>query len=1025
VPKRNDIKSILLIGSGPITIGQACEFDYSGTQATRALKALGYRVILVNSNPASIMTDPDLADSTYIEPLTADIVESILRKERPDALLPTLGGQTSLNLAIELQERGVLQELGVELLGASIEAIQKAEDRGLFRGCLDKVGVDYARSYYLDSPDKIEEAHQTIGVPCILRPAYTLGGGGAALVHTEEEWGPAIRNALQASPVGQVLIEESLLGWKEFELEVMRDGADNAVIVCSIENLDPMGVHTGDSITVAPVQTLTDVEYQKMRRAAVDIIREVGVATGGCNIQFAIDPKTGRMICIEANPRVSRSSALASKATGFPIAKIAAQLAVGLHLYEIKNDITGCTPASYEPALDYVVVKVPRFAFEKFPGAVRRLGPSMKSVGETMAIGRTFLEALDKGMQSLERRYTGLDDSHREDWKRQDPHIALSTPTPERIFFLRYALEDGMSVEEVQRHSGVDPWFLRQIARLPLKDDRPLNYLAVDTCAGEFPASTPYFYSSRESSGDWVPLEGRKVVILSSGPNRIGQGVEFDCMCVQAAQALEKMGLKAILINSNPETVSTDYDVSSRLYFEPLTLPSVQAILEKEQPEGVIVQLGGQTPLKLSHDIGPILGTQPEAIDITESRERFSQLAEELGLNIAPGATARTLEEARKVARDLGYPVLIRPSYVLSGSAMRILLEEADLDRWFDWAWEACEGREVLLDKFLEDALEIDVDALSDGSDVRLIGVMEHVEEAGIHSGDSACSVPPRNLTAAQIAQIEEDLRLIARRIGVVGLMNAQYGIRGNRLYLLEVNPRASRTVPYLCKAYGMDFVAMAVRLMLGGKLAELPHWPLSLPYTAVKEVVLPFKRLEGMDPLLGPEMKSTGEVMGLDKDPAAAYLKAMLASGNRMRQEGQIFLSVRDQDKRALVSLARRLAALGYQLLATDGTARLIEGAGLTVERTGKLGEEDNVVKRLERGQIALVINTPSTVEKKRDAAQIRMCAVAHDVPLATTLEGAIQMVGAYERLFKGPLEVRSLQEWHVLRSEAELAAV
>ncbi|GMU56911.1 MAG: carbamoyl-phosphate synthase large chain [Candidatus Xenobia bacterium] len=1032
MPKRDDLKKILLIGSGPITIGQACEFDYSGTQATRALKALGYEVVLVNSNPASIMTDPALADATYIEPLTPDIVEAILRKERPDALLPTLGGQTSLNLALALHEKGVLDELNVELLGASVEAIRKAEDRGLFRECLKKVGVEAPRSFYLDSLEQLEEARTLIGVPCILRPAYTLGGGGASLVTRPEDFEPFVRNAVRASPMGEVLIEQSLLGWKEYELEVMRDKADNAVIVCSIENLDPMGVHTGDSITVAPVQTLTDREYQLMRRAAVDVIREVGVETGGCNIQFAVDPSRGRMVCIEANPRVSRSSALASKATGFPIAKIAAQLAVGLTLPEITNDITGCTPASYEPSLDYVVVKIPRFAFDKFPGAVKRLGPSMKSVGETMAIGRTFLEALQKGYRSLEQGYDGLDDRHRGEYGQLAPDQALGVPTPERLFYVRYALQDGMSAARVSEISGIDPWFVNQIDRLAhppadpaarrrmgLDPGGPVNFLAVDTCAGEFPARTPYFYSSCESSGDWTPLEGRKVVILSSGPNRIGQGVEFDCMCVQAAQALRARGLKAILVNSNPETVSTDYDISSRLYFEPITLASVSAILEREQPEGVILQLGGQTPLKLSHQLkSPILGTQPEAIDATESRERFSHLAQELGLTIAPGGIARTMEEAREVARTLGYPVLLRPSYVLSGSAMRVLLDENDLDRWFPWAARAAEGHEVLLDKFLEDALEVDVDALADGTDVRLIGVMEHVEEAGIHSGDSACSVPSRNLTALQLAQIEEDLRTLARRLNIVGLMNAQYGVRGSQLYLLEVNPRASRTVPFLCKAYGLDFVAMAVDLMLGQKLSDLPEWDLKLPYSAFKEVVLPWKRLEGMDPLLGPEMKSTGEVMGIDREPGGAYLKALLASGHRIRLGGRAFISVRDEDKRAAVPLARRLVKLGFSLLATDGTAAVLRGSGLEVEITGKLGDSDHAIARMERGEISLVLNTPSGAERKRDAADIRMAAVTCEVPLVTTVEGAQAVVEAFERYARGPLEVRSLQEWHRLRS-------
>jgi carbamoyl-phosphate synthase large subunit len=1058
MPQRRDLRRILVLGSGPIVIGQACEFDYSGTQAARTLKALGYQVVLVNSNPATIMTDPRLADATYIEPLLPSTVEAILRKERPDALLPTLGGQTALNLSLELHESGLLDRLGVEMLGASAAAIAKAEDRGLFRACCERVHVEVPRSHYLRGMEDLEEARRQIGTPCVLRPAFTLGGGGSAFVERAEELERKAAAALHDSPVGEVLMEESLLGWKEFELEVMRDGRDNVVIVCSIENLDPMGVHTGDSITVAPQQTLTDREYQAMRRAAIDIIREVGVVAGGCNIQFAVHPNDGRLVAIEANPRVSRSSALASKATGFPIAKIAAQLAVGLSLDEIRNDITGCTPASYEPALDYVVVKIPRFAFEKFPGSSSRLGTSMKSVGEAMALGRTFPEAMQKGLRSLEKRYEGLDGSHRDAWDALDAAArpeALRVPTPERLFYLKYALADGWSVQEAAGLSAVDPWFVDQIERLVEfeRDPKSLSvskakqlgysdaelgrllgrpvereaaaFLAVDTCAGEFPAQTPYFYSTFDTAKEQAePLSGSSVLILGSGPNRIGQGIEFDCMCVQASQSLRRRGFQSILVNSNPETVSTDYDVSSRLYFEPLTLEHVLEILEREKPGGVVLQLGGQTPLKLAHALGqrdvPILGTSPDAIDVAESRERFASMARELGLTIAPGGMAATLAQAREVARKLGYPVLVRPSYVLSGSAMRVVLDEAALEQDFPWAKAAGEGRDVLLDKFIEDALEIDVDALCDGEDLRLCGVMEHIEEAGIHSGDSTCFLPPRGVRPELIAQIEEDLRLIVRKLGVVGFLNAQYGLRGNRLYLLEVNPRASRTVPYLCKAFGMDFVDLGVELMLGKKLADLPGWSLEVPYTAVKEVVLPFKRLEGMDPILGPEMKSTGEVMGIDRERGAAFAKALMASGHRLPQEGgTAFLSLRDVDKRAAVPLARRLARLGMRLVATEGTARALRISGLDVEVVRKVQEgRPNIVDLIEAGKIELAINTPAGREVKLAGAEIRQAAVAQDVPLFTTLEGAHIAVEACERLAKGPLEVTSLQEWHASRA-------
>ncbi|MBI1847566.1 MAG: carbamoyl-phosphate synthase large subunit [Candidatus Rokubacteria bacterium] len=1064
MPKRTDIQKILLIGSGPIVIGQACEFDYSGTQACKALREEGFEVVLVNSNPATIMTDPEMADRTYIEPLTPEVVAQIIARERPQALLPTLGGQTGLNLAVALAEDGTLERFGVELIGAKLPAIQTAEDRSLFKACMESIGLELPRSGLAHSVEEAQAIVATTGFPAILRPSFTLGGMGGSIARRPADFDAAARWALAQSPVGAVLIEESVLGWKEFELEVMRDLADNVVIICSIENFDPMGVHTGDSITVAPAQTLSDKEYQRMRDAAVAIIRAIGVETGGSNIQFAVEPTTGRMVVIEMNPRVSRSSALASKATGFPIAKIAAKLAVGYTLDELRNDITRETPASFEPTLDYCVVKMPRWAFEKFPEADRTLTTQMKSVGEAMAIGRTFKEALQKVIRSLEEDRWGLTLDRSVD--EAELERLLGVPTPERLFAVAEACRAGWSVARVHEMTAIDPWFLAQIAdlvafepeiaRRALADravlrrakqwgfaDRRIAQLTgttegtvrqtrlgdgiravfktVDTCAAEFVAHTPYLYSTYEEEDEAPPTARRKVVILGSGPNRIGQGIEFDYCCVHAAFALREAGVEAIMVNCNPETVSTDYDTSDRLYFEPLTFEDVLNIVEKEQPLGVVVQFGGQTPLKLAvplQEAGvPILGTSPDAIDRAEDRKRFSALLDDLGLCQAPGETVRSLEQARGVAAQLGYPVLVRPSYVLGGRAMQIVHDDQDLVQFVAEAIAAAPDHPLLIDKFLEDALEVDVDAVSDGATVVVGGVMEHIEKAGIHSGDAACALPPYSLGEDQIRALRAQTHALARALGVVGLINVQFAIRNDRIYVLEVNPRASRTVPFVSKAIGLPLAKLATRALLGEPVAPYAAFETrEVPHIAVKEAVFPFIKFPGVDAVLGPEMKSTGEVMGIDPDFRKAYLKSQIASGSILPTAGKIFVSVKNRDKRVVASLARRAADMGFGLVATAGTARVLERHGMSVELIAKIADAAglNVIDLMQHGEIALVFNTPEDGRARKDSAMIRRTAVSQAIPYYLTIDGMQAALGAIEALLKGESSVRSLQEYH-----------
>ncbi len=1063
MPRRSDLRKILIIGSGPIVIGQACEFDYSGTQGCRALREEGFEVVLVNSNPATIMTDPDLAHRTYVEPLTPEFVARVIARERPQALLPTLGGQTALNLAVALAEDGTLERFGVELIGAKLDAIRRAEDRELFKATMERIGLDLPRSRQVRSVEEAREAVRHLGYPVIIRPSFTLGGAGGSVAYNPEELEDAVRWGLQTSPVGAVLVEESVLGWKEFELEVMRDLADNVVVICSIENVDPMGVHTGDSITVAPAQTLTDKEYQRMRDAALRVIRAIGVETGGSNIQFAVDPADGRLVVIEMNPRVSRSSALASKATGFPIAKIAAKLAVGYTLDELRNDITRETPASFEPVLDYCVVKIPRWAFEKFPEADPTLTTQMKSVGEVMAIGRTFREALQKAVRSLEQDRWGLTlDRPVGD---EELRRLLSVPTPERLFAVGEACRAGFSTEEIHRLTRIDPWFVDQvrelvafeadIARTALADpavlrrakqwgfaDRRIAQLTgateaavralrlrhgiratfktVDTCAAEFQAHTPYLYSTYEDEDEAPPSDRPKVVILGSGPNRIGQGIEFDYCCVHAAFALRGLGVEAIMINCNPETVSTDYDTSDRLYFEPLTLEDVLNVVEKERPLGVIVQFGGQTPLKLAvplREAGvPVLGTSPDAIDRAEDRERFSALLRELGLRQAAGATGRSLDEAQAIAAGLGYPVLVRPSYVLGGRAMQIVWDDDDLRTYVAEAVRVAPDHPVLVDKFLEDAIEIDVDAVADGEQVFVAGVMEHIEKAGIHSGDAACALPPYSLGDDQVRALREQTRALARALGVVGLLNVQFAVRNDTVYVLEVNPRASRTVPFVSKAIGVPLAQLATRALLGHPLPALPPEDLDRDHIAVKEAVFPFVKFPGVDAVLGPEMKSTGEVMGLDRDFRKAYLKAQIAAGSPLPTSGKVFITVKNRDKRVVVPLARQLVEMGFSLVATAGTARVLERHGLTVELIHKVGDgyRPNILDLMKRGEIALVFNTPEDGRARKDSAAIRRTAVAQQIPYYLTVDGFQAAIGAIEALLKGEPEVRSLQECH-----------
>jgi carbamoyl-phosphate synthase large subunit len=1120
MPRRTDLKKILLIGSGPIIIGQACEFDYSGTQACKALREEGYVVVLVNSNPATIMTDPETADRTYIEPITWEMVAKVIERERPDALLPTLGGQTALNTAMDLHHNGVLEKFGVEMIGASPDAIDKAEDRQRFKQAMEKIGVAVPKSGVAKSLAEGQEIRERVGLPCVLRPSFTMGGSGGGIAYNREEFNELIARGLDLSPVGEVLIEESVIGWKEFELEVMRDRADNVVIVCSIENFDPMGVHTGDSITVAPAQTLTDKEYQRMRDAALAIIREIGVETGGSNIQFAINPATGDMIAIEMNPRVSRSSALASKATGFPIAKIAAKLAVGFRLDELRNDITRETPACFEPTIDYVVTKVPRWAFEKFPDADPNLTTQMKSVGETMAIGRTFKESLQKALRGLETGRFGLGCDRGDRWgtptQPGPDEIAtrLATPTAERVWFIRYAFKAGMSVEDVHQRTKIDPWFLQNIADLvrleerlqacPSLDrvdagllreakqngfsDRQLariwhtvekeirrvrlemgvvpSYRRVDTCAAEFEAYTPYYYSTYESpvvsipesngsvtgnagatqvlEDETRPPSGKdRIMILGGGPNRIGQGIEFDYCCCQAAFALRSAGCESIMVNSNPETVSTDYDTSDHLFFEPLTAEDVLNICDRMNPKGLIVQFGGQTPLNLARALAeagaPIIGTSVDSIDRAEDREQFQAVVEGLGLKQPANGIALAAEQAVYAARRIGFPVLVRPSYVLGGRAMEIVYDEQALSRYMERAMDVSPGKPILIDKFLESAIEVDVDSLSDGQRTVIGGVMQHIEEAGIHSGDSACVIPPHSLPAAVVEEIKRQTRTLAEVLGVRGLMNVQFAITGVRstegglrspgaengsgaspannheqIFVLEVNPRASRTVPFVSKATGVPLARLATLVMIGKTLDELGVCEEVVPtHFSVKESVFPFNKFPGVDIILGPEMRSTGEVMGIDDSFPMAFAKSQLAASSALPTSGRVFLSVANRDKEEVVGIGRALAEMGYELIATRGTAKALRAGGVAVDEVAKLQEgRPNLIDFMKNDQIALVINTPSGRGARTDEVKIRAAAVANGVTCITTLAAAHAAVEACRALRERQATVSALQD-------------
>ncbi len=1061
MPRRTDIRSILLIGSGPIVIGQACEFDYSGTQACKALREEGYRVILVNSNPATIMTDPEFADRTYIEPMTVEVLERIIAAEKPEALLPTIGGQTGLNLALDLAAAGVLARHKVELIGASVDAIRRAEDRDLFKATMASIGLDLPRSGYARSPEEAEAIRRDLGLPLIIRPSRTLGGTGGSFATNDEEFRTNVAWGLEASPVHEILVEESIAGWKEFELEVMRDGRDNVVIVCSIENFDPMGVHTGDSITVAPAQTLTDKEYQIMRDAAVACIRAIGVDTGGSNIQFAVHPTTGRLVVIEMNPRVSRSSALASKATGFPIAKIAAKLAVGYTLDEIPNDITRETPACFEPTIDYVVTKIPRFTFEKFPQATDDLGPQMKSVGEAMAIGRTFKESLQKAMRSLEIGSHGFEPRGSEVRER------LCVPNADRLWYIGEAFRRGMTVEEVASLTAIDPWFLRHIDEI-IAEERALAavkalaperlralkqqgfadarlaelvgttedavraqreaaglepvYKTVDTCGAEFEAHTPYLYSTYEEGDDEAKAEHRKqkIVILGGGPNRIGQGIEFDYCCVHAALALREDGFETIMVNCNPETVSTDYDTSDKLYFEPLTLEDTLALIRREEPDGVVVQFGGQTPLRLAVPLEragvPIIGTAPDSIDRAEDRERFEEVLAKLDLKRPPNGVARSAEEAVRVAAAIGYPILVRPSYVLGGRAMEIVYDRESLARYMQVAVRVSPAHPVLIDQFLEDAVEVDVDAVSDGSEVVIGGIMEHIERAGVHSGDSACSLPPYSLDAEVQAEIRRQTVALARELGVVGLMNVQFAVKARVVYVLEVNPRASRTVPFVSKAIGVPLAKVAARCMVGRSLAAQGCTREIVPaHVNVKEAVFPFIKFPGVDTVLGPEMKSTGEVMGIDGSFGAAFAKAQIAASTALPTGGQAFISVPQADYEGVVPVARRLSRAGFSLLATRGTGAHLRAAGLVVEVVNKVSQGGpHIVDALRRGEVALVVNTPAGADSQRDAFHIRRTALECRVPYFTTLAAAAAAAEGIDLMGRGPFTVCPLQEHH-----------
>jgi len=1062
MPRRDDIETILLIGSGPIVIGQACEFDYSGTQACKALKEEGYRIILINSNPATIMTDPNFADRTYVEPITLPFLERIIERERPDALLPTVGGQTALNAAIDLAEAGILDKYGVELIGAKIEAIKKAEDRERFKDAMRAIGLDVPRSGVAHTWAEAQSIARDIPLPLIIRPSRTLGGTGGAIATTAQEYEQFAKRGIELSPINEILIEESIAGWKEFELEVMRDRADNVVIICSIENLDPMGVHTGDSITVAPAQTLTDKEYQIMRDATVAIIREIGVETGGSNVQFAVNPTDGRLAVIEMNPRVSRSSALASKATGFPIAKIAAKLAVGYTLDEIRNDITRETPASFEPTIDYVVTKIPRFTFEKFPDTPDTLGTQMKSVGEAMAIGRTFKESLQKALRSLEVDSYGFDDKGRgAALAGAELEEKLRVPNARRIWYVADAMRNGMSLARVAELSRIDPWFLRNIQQIideekvlsleaaPLRRAKEMGfsdirigqltghseaevrgarqaagvvpvYKTVDTCGAEFVAHTPYLYSTYEQEDESGVTDRKKIMILGGGPNRIGQGIEFDYCCVHASFALKEAGFETIMVNCNPETVSTDYDTSDKLYFEPLTLEDVLSIVEREQPDGVIVQFGGQTPLKLAVALEQagvrIAGTSPDSIDRAEDRERFAVLLDQLGLRQPPNGIALDQDKAVEIARRIGFPVLVRPSYVLGGRAMEIVYDEPSLRSYMARAVDVGPGRPVLIDQFLEDAIELDVDAISDGETVVVAGIMEHIERAGVHSGDSACSLPPKSIGEDVLQEIRRQVVALALELRVIGLMNVQFAIQKSQVFILEVNPRASRTVPFVSKTTGIPFAKLAARVMAGEKLVDLGVTREFVPrHIAVKEAVFPFAKFPGVDTLLGPEMKSTGEVMGIDESFGVAFAKSQIAAGTMLPSTGMAFLSVKDEDKAQLMPIAERLVRSGFELCATEGTAEALRASGLIVRPLKKVQEgSPNAVDAIRAGEIVLVINTPRGSGAHRDSFPMRRAALECQVPYFTTIAGADAAADGIEFLQRGALRVRSLQEYH-----------
>jgi carbamoyl-phosphate synthase large subunit len=1079
MPKRTDLSSILLIGSGPIVIGQGAEFDYSGTQAVRALKEEGYRVILVNSNPATIMTDPELADRTYIEPVTPEWVARIIERERPDALLPTMGGQTALNVAMSLANDGTLARFGVELIGADARAIALAEDREQFALAMARLGLATPAGRTIRSWEEAQESVARTGYPAIVRPSFTLGGTGGGIAYNREEFEALVGRGLELSPVGSVLVEQSVIGWKEFELEVMRDGADNVVIVCSIENIDPMGVHTGDSITVAPAMTLTDREYQRMRDSAIAIIREVGVAAGGCNIQFAVNPATGEQLVIEMNPRVSRSSALASKATGFPIARIGAKLAVGYRLDELPNDITRTTPASFEPVLDYVVVKVPRFAFEKFPKADPTLTTQMKSVGEAMAIGRTFKEAFQKGLRGLEIDRPGWvtgatpGDDRLADADPATIKAALRTPTPERIFQVKRALQAGITPSDIAERTGIDPWFVAQFAELVEAEagwaaagpealepaalramkrmgfsDAQLGRLRgmaeaevrairhkqgirpvfkmVDTCAGEFPSATPYLYSCYDEENESIPDGRPTVIILGSGPNRIGQGVEFDYCCVRAVLSFRELGYRTVMVNSNPETVSTDFDISDTLYFEPLTLEDVLEIVHVEQPIGVVVQLGGQTPLRLARGLEQagvrILGTSPDAIDAAEDRGRFEALARELGVVQPPSGTARSVAEAIAVAERIGYPVLVRPSYVLGGRAMEIVYDAESLERFFGYAARVAPEHPVLIDSFLEDAFEADVDAIADGTHCVIGGVMQHIEDAGIHSGDSACVLPPYLITEAQVDEMRGHTKAFALRLGVVGLINVQYAIKHGQVYVLEVNPRGSRTIPFVSKTTGVPLASLAAAVMAGKTLESLGlHDDVLQPYVAVKEAVFPFNKLPGVDLLLGPEMRSTGEVMGIADSFGMAFAKAQISADGALPLEGTVMVTVNDHDKQTVVPIARRFHELGFRIVATEGTARHLRTRGVPATRVMKVHEgRPNAIDLLLSGEVHLLINTPLGKLTQQDDYLLRQAALQHRTPYTTTLSAASAACDAVIAMRSRARTVCSLQEWHALAREA-----